>query len=58
MDTTTVELTQASIEAYLRLIALNLGSWQPKVSAWLHSQEAEAELKELLEMVPCSPTLH
>ena len=53
-----IELTQASIDAYLRLIALNLGSWQPKVSAWLHSQEAEAELKELLQMVPCSPTLH
>jgi hypothetical protein len=54
----TLEISQASIDAYLRLIALNLGSWQPKVSAWLHSQEAEAELKELLEMVPCSPTLH
>ena len=57
MDTS-IELSQASIEAYLRLMALNLGSWQPKVSAWLHSQEAEAELKELLEQVPCSPTLH
>ena len=54
----TIELSQASIDAYLRLIALNLGSWQPKVSAWLHSREAEAELKELLQMVPCSPTLH
>ena len=53
-----IEISQASIDAYLRLIALNLGSWQPKVSAWLHSREAEAELKELLEMVPCSPTLH
>jgi hypothetical protein len=58
MDANTIEITQASIDAYLRLIALNLGAWQPKVSAWLHSQEAEAELKELLEMVPCSPTLH
>ena len=41
MDTT-IELSQASIDAYLRLVALNLGSWQPKISAWLHSQEAEA----------------
>ena len=54
----TIEISEASIEAYLRLIALNLGSWQPQVSAWLHSREAEAELKELLEIVPCSPTLH
>ena len=53
-----IEISQASIDAYLRLIALNLGAWQPKVSAWLHSREAEAELKELLQMVPCSPTLH
>jgi hypothetical protein len=56
MDTS--ELTEASIDAYLQLIELNLGSWQPNVSAWLHSQEAEATLKKLLEMVPCSPTLH
>jgi hypothetical protein len=54
----TIELPVASIEAYLRLMELNLGSWRPQVAAWLHSQEAEAPLKELLTMVPCSPTLH
>jgi hypothetical protein len=58
MDTKTIELPEASIEAYLRLMELNLGAWRPHVAAWLHSQEAEAPLKELLTMVPCSPTLH
>ncbi len=54
----TIELPEASVEAYLRLIELNLGSWHPRVSAWLHSQEAEATLKEILSLVPCSPTVH
>jgi hypothetical protein len=52
------QLPEASIEAYLRLMELNFGSWRPQVAAWLHSQAAEAPLKELLTMVPCSPTLH
>jgi hypothetical protein len=53
-----IELPDAAIQAYLQLIELNLGSWRPQVAEWLHSQEAEAPLKELLIMVPCSPTLH
>jgi hypothetical protein len=53
-----IELPEAAIHAYLRLIELNLGSWKPQVAEWLHSEEAEAPLKELLAMVPCSPTVH
>jgi len=53
-----IELPDASIQAYLRLMELNFGAWRPQVAEWLHSQEAEAPLKELLTMVPCSPTLH
>lgn len=53
-----IELPDASIQAYLRLIELNLGAWRPHVAEWLHSPEAEAPLKELLILVPCSPTLH
>jgi hypothetical protein len=53
-----LELPEASIQAYLRLMELNLGSWKPHVAAWLHSQEAEEPLKHLLVMVPCSPTVH
>ena len=51
-------LPEASIQAYLQLIALNLGSWKPQVAEWLHSEDAAPELKELLAMVPCSPTVH
>jgi hypothetical protein len=51
-------LPDASIQAYLRLMALNLGSWKPQVAEWLHSEDAELELKELLAFVPCSPTVH
>jgi hypothetical protein len=58
MDMEPFELPAASIQAYIRLMELNFGSWRPQVAAWLHSQEAEAPLKELLTMVPCSPTLH
>jgi hypothetical protein len=54
----TIELPEAAIHAYLRLIELNFGSWKPQVAEWLHSEEAEAPLRELLAMVPCSPTLH
>jgi hypothetical protein len=56
MDTT--DLPEAAIHAYLRLMELNMGSWKPKVAEWLHSEDAEPQLKQLLVMVPCSPTLH
>jgi hypothetical protein len=46
------------VNAHLRLLALNFGSWKPEVEAWLHSEEAEAPLQELLIHVPCSPTIH
>ncbi len=48
----------AIINAHLRLIALNFQSWKPDVEKWLHSEEAEASLQELLAHVPCSLTLH
>ena len=53
-----IELPDAAIQAYLRLMELNLASWRPQIAQWLHSEEAEAPLKELLSLVPCSPTLH
>lgn len=54
----TMEIPAASIGAYVRLLRLNLGGWQPQVDAWLHSDDAKPVLRELLIMVPCSPTLH
>jgi hypothetical protein len=52
------ELNEAAVKAYLRLIALNLGSWKPQVAEWLHSEDAAPELRDLLVRVPCSPTVH
>jgi hypothetical protein len=53
-----VDLPDAAINAYLRLMELNMASWKPQVAAWLHSEDAEPSLKQLLALVPCSPTLH
>lgn len=51
-------LPTEAIQAYLRLMELNMSGWQPQVAAWLHSDEATLPLQQLLAMVPCSPTLH
>ncbi len=50
--------TDAMIEAYQRLVQLNLGSWEPEVTDWLHSEDAGPVLRELLAFVPCSSTVH
>jgi len=49
---------QAAVLAYQRLLQLNWESWKPEVADWLHSEDAEPVLKELLVAVPCSATLH
>ncbi len=48
----------ASVEAWRQLVALNLQRYQPEVESWLHSEEAEPVLQQLLANVPCSRTLH
>jgi hypothetical protein len=53
-----LDLPDAAINAYLKLIELNMASWQPHISQWLHSEDAEPSVKQLLALVPCSPTLH
>ena len=57
-EMTTANLPDPRILAYMRLMELNLASWKPQVADWLHSEEAEPSLKELLAIVPCSPTIH
>ena len=49
---------QAAVVAYQKLLQLNWQVWKPEVAAWLHSEDAEPVLKELLVAVPCSATLH
>jgi hypothetical protein len=58
MEMVTGYAPEAVIQAYRRLIQLNMESWKPEVNDWLHSQEAEPVLEELLAMVPCSGTVH
>jgi len=54
----TTELPAAIAHAYFRLIELNLSAWRPQVAQWLHSSAAEEPLRELLQHVPCSMTIH
>ena len=56
MDAT--QLPAVALHAWFKLIELNLAGWRPQVSQWLHSSAAEEPLKELLENVPCSATIH
>ena len=49
---------EAMLQAYTQLIQLNMESWKPEVTDWLHSEDAEPVLKELLAIVPCSGTVH
>ena len=51
-------VSPAGIFAHFRLMQLNFESWKPGVDEWLHSEEAEASLHELLLNAPCSTTLH
>ena len=53
-----MSLPPASLYAYQQLLELNMQTWRPEVTEWLHSDEAEPVLAQLLINVPCSPTLH
>lgn len=48
----------ASVMAYQQLLALNLQMYKPEVTEWLHSEEAEPVLTQILLNVPCPETLH
>jgi hypothetical protein len=57
-DMENMDFPDEAIQAYLKLIELNMASWKPDVSEWLHSSEAELPLRQLLANVPCSATIH
>ena len=50
--------TLVAAHAYFELIALNMRLWRPEVADWLHSEDAQAPLRQLLSVVPCSPAMH
>ncbi len=58
METTTIQTPTAVILAYQRLLQLNLESHKPEVADWLHSEDAEPVLKEMLVNVPCVGRVH
>jgi hypothetical protein len=48
----------ASVQALHQLFEINLQIYKPEVSEWLHSEEAEPLLNQILVNVPCSTTMH
>jgi hypothetical protein len=58
VETTTHQAPQAVILAYQQLIQLNLELYKPEVADWLHSEDAEPVLKEMLVHVPCAGNIH
>jgi hypothetical protein len=54
----TQHLNAAAIHAYLELIELNMRSWRPEISEWLHSEASAEPLARLLAVVPCPATMH
>lgn len=54
----TNQAPQAVILAYQRLVQLNLELYRPEVENWLHSEDAEPALKEILANVPCAGHIH
>ena len=51
-------INAVAAQAYLELVALNMRLWRPEVANWLHSEDAESSLRQLLAAVPCPPTVH
>lgn len=58
METTRQQLPAEALQAWYQLMQLNLTSHQPKVNEWLHSEDADPVLKQLLVNVPCVPLVH
>ncbi len=46
------------IQAWQQLLQLNLESHKPQVTDWLHSEDAEPVLRQLLVYVPCAGLVH
>jgi len=58
MEAYTTQVPEAAMLAYQRLVQLNLELYKPEVTDWLHSEDAEPALKELLKNVPCLGHVH
>jgi len=58
MEPTINQPSAEVINAWYQLLRLNLTSHQPRVTEWLHSEEADPVLKQLLANVPCAGLMH
>ena len=44
---------EEAMKAQLALLAINFSSWRPDINRWLHSEDSETSLREMLQYVPC-----
>jgi len=58
MDTPDNQPPIEVIHAWQQLLMLNLESYKPRVTDWLHSEDAKLVLKQLLVNVPCAGRIH
>lgn len=54
----TQNVNAEALQAWFELIELNMQAWRPEVADWLHSEDSQEALSQLLAAVPCSPTVH
>lgn len=58
MEQQSNEIPVTVIQAYQRLVQLNLELHKPEVEQWLHSEDAEPALREMLAHLPCLGQIH
>jgi hypothetical protein len=58
MESHNDEVPKLVIQAYQRLVRLNLELHKPAVEKWLHSEDSNPELKEMLLNLPCLGQIH
>jgi hypothetical protein len=58
MEPTSNQLPPEAVNAWYQLMQLNLTSHQPQFMEWLHSENADPVLKQLLVNVPCAGAVH
>ena len=45
---------EGAMKAQLALLAINFSSWRSDINQWLHSEDSEASLREVLQYAPCT----
>jgi hypothetical protein len=58
VETYNDDIPPAVIQAYQKLLKINFELHKPEVRAWLHSEDSQPELKEMLENLPCLSEIH